>query len=1031
MRPSASAVESTRKGDLAMKSMANSFRRGWFFSANPGISAPMTSRSSASVWMTCMTTLLRLGRRSDGTLRASYTRPASYLRTCCLLGLTALVSAAPATAQEPEPGERSFLEQPRRLIYEGRRSGEGYFSADGASMVFQSERLAENPFYQIYLLDLLTGDTRQVSTGVGKTTCAFFHPDGSEILFASTHHDPRSLELQREELEFRASGRERRYAWDYDPEMDLYAVANDPGATPRRLTEARGYDAEASYSPDGQWIVFTSTRDGYGRPLDDGERRRLEVDPAYFGEIWIMRADGSEPQRLTHTPGYDGGPFFFADGSRIVWRRFTDDGLQADLWSMRPDGTDPRRLTDFGSMSWAPYPHPSGEYVFFASNKHGFDNFEVFIVDADGTKEPVRVTYTDGFDGLPVPSPDGHRLAWTSNRHGEQGGQIYLADWNHDGALRALALAPDRDTVPATAPVSSTTRLEDHVSFLAGPELAGRLTGSVGELLASEYIAHQLARIGAHPLPGEDDMMFEFDFTAGARDVGSSVVVDGPLGAIEFTGADSVHALGFSDSGDVEGPAVFAGYGIRMPDSAEFGYDSYATLDVRDRIVVALRYVPEDTEGDVRATLNRYSGLRYKALTAREAGARGLLVVTGPRSPNAGKTIPMAFDTAAAGSGIPAASVGEEVALALFASTGRTLEEIQKSFDDGNPHAVGFEIPSVRIGLSTALERERRTGRNVVAALSGTAGTEASWVVLGAHYDHLGHGRGGSSLARGDEAGEVHPGADDNASGVAAVLEAARALSETDHRRPVAFAFWSGEELGVLGSSHFVDRGPIPTGRIAAYINLDMVGRVRDNRLNVQGIGSSPDWARVVEAANVPVGFDLSLQSDPYLPTDSAAFYNAGIPTANLFSGAHPDYHRPTDTAEKLDYEALGRVSRFAALLAARVAKRDGPLSFVQVERTMQRGGSRDTVRAYTGTVPDYASEVEGLLLSSVIEGGPAAAAGLRGGDMIVEFAGQAITSIYDYTYALDDVKVDVPVEVVFVRDGVRHRVMLTPGARP
>ena len=898
-------------------------------------------------------------------------------------------------------------------------------------MVFQSERLAENPFYQIYLVDLMTGDTRQVSTGVGKTTCAFFHPDGSEILFASTHHDPRSVELQREELEFRASRRERRYAWDYDPEMDLYAVANDTGATPRRLTDARGYDAEASYSPDGEWIAFTSTRDGYGRPLDDGERRRLEVDPAYFGEIWIMRADGGEPQRLTHTPGYDGGPFFFADGSRIVWRRFTEDGLQADLWSMNPDGTDPRRLTDFGSMSWAPYPHPSGEYVFFASNKHGFDNFEVFIVDADGTKEPVRVTYTDGFDGLPVPSPDGHRLAWTSNRHGEQGGQIYLADWNHDAALNALALAPDRETVPAKAPVSARTRLEDHVSFLTAPQLAGRLTGSAGELLASEYIAHQLARIGAEPLPGEADMLFEFEFTAGARDVGSRVVVDGPFGAIEFTGTERVQALGFSDSGDVDGPAVFAGYGIRVPDSAEFGYDSYATLDVRDRIVVVLRYVPEDTEGDVRATLNRYSGLRYKALTAREAGAQGLLVVTGPRSPNGGKTIPMAFDTAAAGSGIPAASIGEEVELALFTTTGRMLEDIQKSFDDGNPHTVGFEIPNVRIALSAKLERARRTGRNVVAALPGTADADASWVMLGAHYDHLGHGRGGSSLARGDEAGEVHPGADDNASGVAAVLEAARALSEPDRHGPVAFAFWSGEELGVLGSSHFVEHGPIPSGRIAAYINLDMVGRVRDNRLNVQGIGSSPDWAGVVEAANVPVGFDLSLQSDPYLPTDSAPFYNAGIPTASLFSGAHPDYHRPTDTAEKLDYEALDRVSRLAALLAARVANRDGPLSFVQVERTMQRGGSRDTVRAYTGTVPDYASEVEGLLLSSVIEGGPAAAAGLRGGDVIVEFAGQAIANIYDYTYALDDVKVGVPVEVVFVRDGRRHSVTLTPGARP
>ncbi|MDE2979230.1 MAG: peptidase M28, partial [Acidobacteriota bacterium] len=181
-------------------------------------------------------------------------------------------------------------------------------------------RRPENPFYQIYLLDLATGDTREVSTGIGKTTCAFIRPDGSEILYASTHHDPRSAELQQQELDFRASGRERRYAWDYDPEMEIYAVAM-AGGEPRRLTNVRGYDAEGAYSPDGEWIVFASTRDAYNRELSGREANLLEVDPAYFGEIYIMRADGSEQTRLTNVPGYDGGPFFFADGSRIVWRR--------------------------------------------------------------------------------------------------------------------------------------------------------------------------------------------------------------------------------------------------------------------------------------------------------------------------------------------------------------------------------------------------------------------------------------------------------------------------------------------------------------------------------------------------------------------------------------------------------------------------------------------------------------------------------------------------------------------------------------
>lgn len=939
--------------------------------------------------------------------------------------------AAPTTvhAEDGALDESTFLERTRRLIYEGKRSGEGYFSSDGRLLVFQSERRPENPFYQIYLLDLATGDTREVSTGIGKTTCAFIRPDGSEILYGSTHHDPRSAELQRQELDFRASGQERRYAWDYDPEMEIYAVSM-AGGEPRRLTDARGYDAEGAYSPDGEWIVFASTRDAFNRELSERESNLLEVDPAYFGEIYVMRADGSEQTRLTNVPGYDGGPFFFADGSRIVWRRFSADGLIADVWSMNPDGSDQRQLTDFGAMSWAPYQHPSGDYILFASNKLGFENFEVFIIDTEGTKEPVRVTYTDRFDGLPVPSPDGRQLVWTSSRHGGDGGQLYIADWNHEAALAALAASPDREA--SGPPADPRSALESHVTTLASPEFGGRLTGTEGERRAAAYLSEQLVALGAEPLPGEDDLLLDFEFTSGTRDTGSTIRIETEDGDAAFSDQTQIQALGFSDSTEVKGEAVFAGYGIRVPDSQDFGYDSYATLDVSGKIAVVLRYVPEDLEGEARAILNRYSGLRYKALTAREEGAVGLLVLTGPRSPNAGETIPMAFDTAAAGSGVAAASIGGDAANALFAGTGRELEEIQKSFDGGNPHNAGFELPGVRVTLKTEIERERSTARNVVAVLPGGKAESLAkpWVVVGAHYDHLGRGRGGNSLARPDEKDAIHLGADDNASGTAAVLEAARQLGELGHDRNIALAFWSGEELGLLGSADFVDDAVIPVDQIAAYVNLDMVGRVRDNRLTVQAVGSSPDWTGLVEAANVPVGFDLGVQTDPYLPTDTSSFNNAGVPTVNLFSGSHEDYHRPTDTADLINYDDLERVARFAALLTRRAANQAEPLEFVKVERTLQQGGSRDTVRAYTGTIPDYASEVEGLLLGGVMEGGPAAEAGLQGGDVIVEFAGQTIANIYDYTYALDAVKVDEPIEVVYMRDGERHTTTLTPRAR-
>jgi len=361
------------------------------------------------------------------------------------VGLLASLEAQSPLAERAALSERDFLTRIRRLTVEGRRAGEGYWSKDGRQLVFQSEREPGNPFYQIYLMDMASGDVKRISPGIGNTTCSFINPETGDVLFASTHHDPRSKQLQDEELAFRASGEERRYSWDYDPEMELYVRSAKTGML-RRLTNKRGYDAEGSYSPDGQWIVFSSTRQAYERPLSAAEQKQLDTDPSYFAEIYIMRADadGSGPKRLTNVPGYDGGPFFSPDGKRIIWRRFDEAGLIADVRTMNLDGSDERQITDFGAMSWAPYIHPSGQYVLFASNKLGFENFEIFMVDIDGKKEPVRVTYSDGFDGLPVPSPDGMQLAWTSSRGGGREGQIYLAQWNHQKALEAITNAPPR-----------------------------------------------------------------------------------------------------------------------------------------------------------------------------------------------------------------------------------------------------------------------------------------------------------------------------------------------------------------------------------------------------------------------------------------------------------------------------------------------------------------------------------------------------------------------------------------------------------
>jgi Zn-dependent M28 family amino/carboxypeptidase len=303
-------------------------------------------------------------------------------------------------------------------------------------------------------------------------------------------------------------------------------------------------------------------------------------------------------------------------------------------------------------------------------------------------------------------------------------------------------------------------------------------------------------------------------------------------------------------------------------------------------------------------------------------------------------------------------------------------------------------------------------------------------VLLGAHYDHLGRGDQGSSLAGAGEAGQVHHGADDNASGVAAVLEAAALLRAREREAPVAFAFWSGEELGLLGSGAFVASGVLPPERLLAYLNFDMVGRSVDDALVLQATGTSGVWPRLIEQTNVPLGFALQTSEDPWLPTDVTSFNQVKVPSLNFFTGSHSEYHRPADTADRLNYDALARIARFGALVAEKLSRLEEAPQYVEVERSQQGGGSRDTVRAFTGTIPDYATEVEGLLLSGVVAGGPAEEAGLRGGDVIVEFAGQTVANIYDYTYALDVVKIDQPVGVVYLRDGERHQTTLTPRAR-
>lgn len=588
---------------------------------------------------------------------------------------------------------------------------------------------------------------------------------------------------------------------------------------------------------------------------------------------------------------------------------------------------------------------------------------------------------------------------------------------------------------PGFAQAVTPSRTRAHVETLASPKMEGRLTGSAGEKLAADYLVAELKKMGARPLPGMNDFRMPFTFTAGSKDGGTRIAITKPgqpATRTDVFGSTNISALSFSDAGSVTGDVVFAGYGLVVPDSQNFGYDSYQGLDVKDKIVVVLRYFPEDADQKTRGILARYADLRYKAQAARQRGARGLVVVTGPRSPNAGGVVPMSFDTAIAGSGLVAASISGDTAAPIFAAAGKPLEAVQKELDSGNPHVAGFAIPGVQITLEAKIVREQQTGHNVVAylpATTATAGVSKPWIAVGAHFDHLGRGGAGNSLADQKDANAIHHGADDNASGTATVLAIGEAMSGQARKRNLILAFWSGEELGLLGSNAFVSKPPVPIDQIAAYLNFDMVGRVADNKLTVQATGTSGTWPKLLEQVNVADGFDLTLQPDPYQPTDVSSFNAVSVPSLAFFTGAHSEYHKPADTADRINYEDLDRVAELATAIVKRLMDGNDVPLFTKVDQKMESGG-RTGLRLFTGTIPDYATDVKGLLLGGVVGGGPAEQAGLQKGDVIIEIAGQSIANIYDYTYALELLKIGQPAKVIYLRGGEKRETTLTPSAR-
>jgi len=385
----------------------------------------------------------------------------------------------------------------------------------------------------------------------------------------------------------------------------------------------------------------------------------------------------------------------------------------------------------------------------------------------------------------------------------------------------------------------------------------------------------------------------------------------------------------------------------------------------------------------------------------------------------------LSYDQTAGEAGVPVAVVSRQVAAKWFGmADAAQLGAMEKAKDKWAEYAQ--KLRDVTVGLSVEITRRAVPAYNVVGVIEGNDPMlKREYIVIGAHYDHLGHG-GESSLA--PNSSDIHHGADDNASGTAGLLELARIFSAQrgQLRRSVIFIAFSAEESGLIGSNAYVNTPAAPLADTVAMLNLDMVGRLRGNKLMVGGIGTSPEFRNLVES--LKNGFTLQLSEDGFGPSDHSSFYAKRVPVLFFYSGSHEDYHKPSDTADKINYEGQAKIVGFVAEIARAIDRGDARPAYALARS--QSSGRSTGFRVYLGTVPNYAESNDGMLLDAVREDSPASKAGLKAGDKIVKLAGRDIKSVYDYTYALGEMKPDQEYEVEVARGGEMLKMKLTPQAR-
>jgi len=588
------------------------------------------------------------------------------------------------------------------------------------------------------------------------------------------------------------------------------------------------------------------------------------------------------------------------------------------------------------------------------------------------------------------------------------------------GVLVAVSPAADVDVTKAT---DSETRMKKDLAFLASDECEGRGPTTKGIDKAADYIAAEFKKLGLKPLGKNDSYFQSFTIPCNRLEKDPVLVFKNPKGEeVKLKLGTDYQPFGLSFPGAVKDvPVVFVGYG--MTGSKNFDYDDYKDIQASGAVVIALTDTPRpgDKKANIDGQRRRDHGtFTSKMHNAESHGALGIIYVNDSEISKDGDGL-LDFNYTATSrmpeKKLPALMIKRSVLETMLKSVDKKLTDLEKKIDDDlKPASV--ELKGWTVTLEMHTKRDTHPAKNVIGVLEGAGPLADETVVVGAHYDHLGYG--GSSSLTGQRKMAIHHGADDNGSGTTAMLEMVRRFTAMKDRkgRRIIFMAFSCEEMGLIGSEHYCKQPLIPLEKTVAMVNLDMVGRLDKDattgkdKLIIEGTGTAKGFSELVDNLNKKHGFQIAKKAGGMGPSDQASFYKQKIPVLFFFTGDHKDYHRPSDTFDKINYSGMRRIVEMAEELTQHLATVEKRPEYVKIDSPSRTGGG-----PRLGIAPDYADDNPGVLVGSVTDGMPAAKAGIKGGDRIVEIGGKEVKNLEDYMQKMATQKLGETIEVGVMRE--------------